>query len=291
VIVAPAPIASRSPFQLAVRRLLRSKTAVAGLGITLALVLVGAFGSFVAPHDYRGISFEAIRQPPGSPGHLLGTDELGRDVLSRLMQGARISLVIGVGATLMALVFGTAVGAVSGLLGGPVDAILQRIVDTFMAFPTFLLAVGITAIAENPSETILFVVLGIVSWPPVARVVRGQVLSLRENDFVLAARSLGAGDVRILLRHLLPNCVGPILVLGTLEVASNILAEAGMSFLGIGVQPPEPSWGRMLIDAQKYMSESPWLMVYPGAAIVLTVLGLNFFGDGLRDAFDPKMKV
>jgi ABC-type dipeptide/oligopeptide/nickel transport system permease subunit len=160
-----------------------------------------------------------------------------------------------------------------------------------MAFPTLLLAIGITAIAAKPSETILFLVLGVVSWPPVARVVRGQFLSLRENDYALAARSLGAGHTRIIFLHLLPNCVGPIVVLATLEVATNILAEAGMSFLGIGIQPPEPSWGRMLLDAQKYMSDSPWLMVYPGVAIVLTVLGLNFFGDGLRDAFDPKMKV
>jgi peptide/nickel transport system permease protein/oligopeptide transport system permease protein len=160
-----------------------------------------------------------------------------------------------------------------------------------MAFPTLLLAIGITAIFEKPSETILFVVLGVVSWPPVARVVRGQFLSLRENDYALAARSLGAGHFRIMFRHLLPNCVGPIVVLATLEVATNILAEAGMSFLGIGIQPPEPSWGRMLLDAQKYMTDSPWLMVYPGAAIVVTVLGLNFFGDGLRDAFDPRMKV
>ncbi len=286
----PDAATGRSPTALAIRRLLRSHTAIAGLGITGALVLAGLLAPLVVGDAYKASDLEAIRLPPGSPGHLLGTDELGRDILARLLRGASLSLKIGVGATALAVVFGTLVGAVSGYVGGWVDTVLQRITDTFMAFPTLLLAIGITAVFENPSETILFIVLGVVSWPPVTRVVRGQFLSLREQDFVLAARSLGAPGTRIIFRHLLPNCIGPIVVLATLEVATNILAEAGMSFLGIGVQPPEPSWGRMLLDAQKYMGESPWMMVYPGAAIVLTVLGLNFFGDGLRDAFDPRMK-
>ena len=281
----------RSPTALAVRRLLRSRTAVAGLAITAALVVVGLLAPLVVADAYKAVDQAALRLPPGSPGHLLGTDDQGRDVLARLARGATLSLTIGVGATALAVAFGTLVAAVSGYFGGWLDSLLQRITDTFMAFPTLLLAIGITAIFENPSATILFVVLGVVSWPPVARVVRGQFLSLRENDYVMAARSLGSGGGRIIFRHLLPNCMGPIVVLATLEVATNILAEAGMSFLGIGVQPPEPSWGRMLLDAQKFMSDSPWLMVYPGAAIVLTVLGLNFFGDGLRDAFDPRMKV
>lgn len=284
-------VPGRSPTALAFGRLLRSRTAVAGMAITGILVVVGLTAPFLVGDTYKAADLEALRLRPGSPGHLLGTDDLGRDVLARLLRGASLSLKIGVGATVLAVVFGTFVGAVSGYFGRWLDALLQRITDTFMAFPTLLLAIGITAIFENPSETILFIVLGVVSWPPVARVVRGQFLSLREQDYVMSARSLGAGSGRIILRHLLPNCIGPIVVLATLEVASNILAEAGMSFLGIGVQPPEPSWGRMLLDAEKYMSESPWLMVYPGAAIVLTVLGLNFFGDGLRDAFDPKMKV
>ena len=281
----------RSPTALALRRLFRSRTAVAGVGITAILVTVGLLAPLVVGESYKAVDQEALRLPPGSTGHLLGTDDQGRDVLARLARGATLSLTIGVGSTALAVVFGTLVGALSGYFGGWLDSILQRITDTFMAFPTLLLAIGITAIFENPSATILFVVLGVVSWPPVARVVRGQFLSARETDYVLAARSLGSGNGRIIVRHLLPNCLGPIVVLATLEVATNILAEAGMSFLGIGVQPPEPSWGRMLLDAQRFMSESPWLMVYPGAAIVLTVLGLNFFGDGLRDAFDPKMKV
>jgi len=282
--------APRSPGALALRRLLRNPAAVAGLGITAILVVVGIAAPLVVTQAHLAVEAKA-HLPPGTAGHLLGTDEQGRDVLARIVRGATISLEIGVGSTLLALVFGTMVGAVSGYFRGWIDAVLQRITDTFMAFPTLLLAIGITAIAANPSTTILFLVLAVVSWPPVARVVRGQFLSLRENDYAMAARSLGAGHGRIMFRHLLPNCIGPIVVLATLEVATNILAEAGMSFLGIGVQPPEPSWGRMLLDAQKYMTESPWLLVYPGAAIVLTVLGLNFFGDGLRDAFDPRMKV
>ena len=282
----------RSPTLMAFRRLLHSQTAVAGLGITVALVLVGLLAPWISPHEYWKISVDAVQRPPGTPGHFLGTDELGRDVLSRLVFGASLSLQLGIGATVVALVVGVVVGAVSGYVGGWIDAVLQRVTDTFMALPTLLVAISLTAIVGGkPSLTMLFLVMGFLSWPTVARVVRGQILSLRENDYAVAARSLGAGGGRILFLHLLPNCIGPVVVLGTLLVAGMILFEAGLSFLGLGVQPPYPSWGRMLLDARPYMAESPWLMVYPGAAIVLTVLGLNFFGDGLRDAFDPKMKV
>ena len=283
----------RSPASLALRRLLRNPAAVAGLMISAILLVVGLLAPLLVSEEgyTAAIPGVAIKTAPSLSGPLLGTDEQGRSVLHRIVRGATISLEIGVGSTILAVVFGTLVGALSGYFRGWIDTVLQRITDTFMAFPTLLLAIGITAIFDKPSAGILFVVLGIVSWPPVARVVRGQFLSLREQDYVLAARSLGAPHGRIILRHILPNCIGPIVVLGTLEVASNIMAEAGMSFLGIGVQPPDPSWGRMLFDAQKYMSEAPWLLVFPSAAIVLTVLGLNFFGDGLRDAFDPKMKV
>jgi ABC-type dipeptide/oligopeptide/nickel transport system permease subunit len=278
---------------MALRRLVRNPAAVAGMILTSLLLVVGFVAFFfVGPESYTSV-LEGVppKSPPSLSGPLLGTDEQGRAVLPRLVRGAAISLGIGVGSTILAVAFGTLVGAVSGFFGGWIDSLLQRITDTFMAFPTLLLAIGITAIAQNPSPAILFVVLGVVSWPPVARVVRGQFLSLREQDYVLAARSLGAKNGSVIFRHILPNCMGPIIVLGTLEVAANIMAEAGMSFLGIGVPPPEPTWGRMLFDAQKYMSDAPWLLVFPGAAIVLTVLGLNFFGDGLRDAFDPKMKV
>lgn len=282
----------RSPTAMALRRLFRSHTAVAGLAITGVLVVTGLLAPWIAPHEYWRISREAVMQAPGAiPGHALGTDELGRDVLSRLVYGAQISLLLGVGATGVAVVLGVIVGAVSGYFGGWLDSLLQRVTDTFMAMPTLLVAISVTAIMERPTLASLFLIMGFLSWTTVSRVVRGQVLSLRENDYAVAARSLGAGDGRILFRHLLPNCMGPIVVLATLLVAGMILFEAGLSFLGLGVQPPYPSWGRMLLDAKPYMEESPWLMVYPGAAIVLTVLGLNFFGDGLRDAFDPRMKV
>jgi ABC-type dipeptide/oligopeptide/nickel transport system permease subunit len=277
---------------MALRRLLRSHTAVAGLAISAVLVVTGLLAPWIAPHEYWRISRDAVTQAPGAvPGHFLGTDELGRDVLSRLIYGAQISLLLGVGATAVAVALGVLVGAVSGYLGGWVDTLLQRVTDTFMALPTLLVAIAVTAIMERPTLVSLFLVMGFLSWTTVARVVRGQILSLRENDYAVAARSIGAGRARILFVHLLPNCIGPVIVLGTLLVAGMILFEAGLSFLGLGVQPPYPSWGRMLLDAKPYMEEFPWLMVYPGAAIVLTVLGLNFFGDGLRDAFDPRMKV
>ncbi len=282
----------RSPAALALRRLFRSRTAVAGLAITAILVFTGLFAPWLATHEYWRISRAEVALAPGAaPGHLLGTDDLGRDVYSRLVYGAQISLFLGVGATVVAVAIGVLVGAISGYLGGWVDAVLQRVTDTFMALPTLLVAIAVTAIVETPTLVTLFLIMGLLSWTTVSRVVRGQILSLRENDYAVAARSLGAGDARILFRHLLPNCIGPIVVLGTLLVAGMILFEAGLSFLGLGVRPPYPSWGRMLLDAKPYMEESPWLMVYPGAAIVLTVLGLNFFGDGLRDAFDPRMKV
>ena len=281
----------RSPTAMALRRLFRSHTAVAGLGITAVLVVTGLLAPWIAPHEYWQISRSVTQAPGAVPGHLLGTDELGRDVLARLVYGAQISLLLGVGATAVAVLLGVLVGAVSGYVGGWTDTVLQRVTDTFMAIPTLLVAIAVTAIMERPTLASLFLIMGFLSWTTVARVVRGQILSLRENDYALAARSLGAGGARILFRHLLPNCIGPIVVLGTLLVAGMILFEAGLSFLGLGVQPPYPSWGRMLLDAKPFMEDYPWLMVYPGAAIVLTVLGLNFFGDGLRDAFDPKMKV
>jgi peptide/nickel transport system permease protein len=294
---APAAAAPRSlsPTAKAFRRLLRSQTAVAGVAITAILVVAGAFAGVLAPYDYRAISFDDVHRPPFSAGHLLGTDELGRDVLSRLLYGATISLEMGLGATAVALFLGVGLGAVSGYFGGWVDAVVQRLTDSVMAVPTLLIAIAVTAIFEDPTDSerflLLFSVMGLLSWTTVCRVVRGQMLTLREADYAVAARSLGAGHGRILFQHLLPNCIGPIVVLATSLVASMILFEAGLSFLGLGIQPPHPSWGRMLLDAQKYYVESPWLSVFPGSCIVLTVLGLNFFGDGLRDAFDPRMKV
>jgi ABC-type dipeptide/oligopeptide/nickel transport system permease subunit len=282
---------ARSPTALAIRRLLKSHTAVSGLLLTGVLVLVGLTAPWLAPNHYSEIYPDDILLPPGSPGHLLGTDELGRDVASRLVYGASLSLRMGIGATLVSMALGIVLGAVSGFAGGWVDAVLQRLTDTFMALPTLLLAIAVTAVFEKPSEILLFLVMGFVSWPTVARLVRSQMLTLREMDFTVAARSLGAGPGRIAFRHLLPNCVGPIIVLGTLQVAGMILFEAGLSFLGMGVPPPYPSWGRILDDGRKFHEVAPWLSIYPGACILLTVLGLNFFGDGLRDAFDPKMKV
>ncbi|MHC4924801.1 MAG: ABC transporter permease [Planctomycetota bacterium] len=282
---------SLSPTALALRRLFRRQTAVSGLIITVLLVIIGLGAPLLAPHSYSSVNGDAILLPPGSEGHLLGTDDLGRDVLSRLMYGASLSLRMGIGATIVALIIGVVLGLVSGYFGGWVDSLIQRLTDTFMAIPTLLFAIAITAIFEAPSELLLFLIMGFVSWPTVSRLVRSQILSLRENDYTVAARSIGMKSSRILFGELLPNCIGPIIVLGTLLVAGMILFEAGLSFLGLGVAPPYPSWGRLLKEGMKYHDGAPWLSVYPGACILMTVIGLNFFGDGLRDAFDPKMKV
>jgi len=216
-------------------------------------------------------------------------DGNGRDILSRTIYGTRISLTIGVLATLVSLTLGVTVGLLSGFFGGWIDSALMRMTDTVFAFPSVLLAVAITAVYDRPSLTIVFVALGVVGWTGIARVVRSQVLSVRTRDYILAARALGMRKPRIVLRHVLPNCLGPIIVMGTLALGSNILGEAGLSFLGLGVQEPYASWGGMLSDAQDAgYADSWWMAVFPGMMIVLTVLSFNLFGDGLRDALDPR---
>jgi len=222
---------------------------------------------------------------------LLGTDWHGRDILSRILHGAQVSLLVGVVATLIALTIGIVVGSLAGYFGGWVDNALMRLTDTFFAFPSILLAIVILATFRRPGLWALFIALGFTGWTGIARVIRGQILSLKEQEFIEAARSIGAGHLRIILYHLLPNCLAPIIVLGTLAVAENILSEAGLSFLGIGVQAPTPSWGNMLNEARGNLVDMPWWGVFPGLALALTVLGFNLFGDGLRDILDPRMKL
>lgn len=281
-----------SPTRLALRRLLRNRLAVAGLLVVLVVVVVGTFPGFFAPHDpFERAASEAFRVAPGvHPEHLLGTDEAGRDVLSRLIYGAGISLRVGVIGTLVAVVIGVVIGSLAGFFLGWVDWALSRLMDTFFAFPSLLLAIGIIATIEKQSETVVFAALGLVGWPGIARIVRGQIITLREAEYVLAARALGQTSLRILGRHLMPNCLGPIVVLGTLMIAGNILSEAGLSFLGVGLPPPAPSWGRMLVDSKEFWTEMTWMGIFPGLAITITLLGFNLFGDGLRDAFDPRMR-
>jgi len=281
---------SRSPFGLAWLRFRRSKTALAGLTIVGLLALVAVFASWLAPFPYDEPFDDDLGKGP-SLKHWLGVDELGRDILSRIIFGARVSFQIGFAATAVSLLIGVALGTLAGFYSGWVDAVLMRLTDTFYAFPGILLAIGITAAFDEPSIIIVFIALGLVGWTGIARIVRGEVLKLREMEYVQAARAVGGRDAGIIFRHILPNCIGPVVVVATLRVASNILAEAGLSFLGIGVQPPQPSWGGMLASARDYLIAHWWMCFFPGLAIMVTVLGFNLLGDGLRDALDPKMRV
>jgi peptide/nickel transport system permease protein len=222
---------------------------------------------------------------------LLGTDWHGRDILSRIIYGSQVSLLVGVVATLISLLIGIIIGSLAGYFGGWMDNALMRLTDTFFAFPSILLAIVILATFRQPGLWALFIALGFTGWTGIARVIRGQILSLKEQEFVMAARSIGCSHLRIILRHLLPNCLAPIIVLGTLAVAENILSEAGLSFLGIGIQPPTPSWGNMLAEARGNLMDMPWWGVFPGLALAFTVLGFNLFGDGLRDILDPRLKI
>jgi len=264
---------------------------VVGFAIILALVVVAMLAPVLSPYDpfEQNVSRETITQPP-SRTHWLGTDSLGRDVFSRIVYGARISLEVGLLAQLVTLLIGITLGAAAGYWGGWTDHILMRFTDMVFAFPTALFAIAVMAVFENPSIGKIIFVLGLIGWPGVARLVRGQVISVKEREFAQAARALGGTDLRIIVRHILPNSMAPILVAATIGVAGNILTESWLSFLGLGAQPPTPSWGSMITDGQAYMTTKPWLCMFPGLAIVVTVLGFNLFGDGLRDALDPRLR-
>jgi peptide/nickel transport system permease protein len=297
-------------------KLFRHRAAFAGLVIIVLFVLAAIFAPLVSPHSpieqYRYFnrlppSLE-LRQPPTNPDgtplthpvtgeevqpqrFLMGTDIHGRDVLSRVIYGAQVSLLVGIVATLIALTIGIVIGSLAGYFGGWMDNVLMRLTDTFFAFPSILLAIVILATFTKPGLWAVFLALGLTGWTGIARVIRGQILSLKEHEFVEAARSIGCSHARINIRHLLPNCLAPIIVLGTLAVAENILSEAGLSFLGLGIQPPTASWGNMLAESRGLLKEMPWWSIFPGAALALTVLGFNLFGDGLRDILDPRMKI
>jgi len=270
-------------------RLARDPVAVAGGLIVVFLVAVGAGASHIAPYDPAAQELARTLAAP-SPAHLLGTDALGRDILSRLMYGAGISLRIGILGTLIACVTGTTLGLISGYYGGRLDTLLMRLVDIQLAFPGLLLALCIVAIIGPGLENII-VAVGIFGIPTFARVTRGQILTLKQQDYVSAARMLGARDDRIMVRHMLPNAMAPILVIASFSVATAILTAASLSFLGLGAQPPTPEWGAMLSDGREYMVIAPHVVLFPGLAILITVLAFNLFGDGLRDALDPRLRV
>lgn len=288
------PSPETSHFKRSIRFFRRSKLAIAGLAIVALVIGVALAAPVLAPHD--PVDQELIRslRPPvwaakGTTENLLGTDQYGRDILSRIIYGARVTLVTAFMASLCAAAFGTALGLMAGYYGGPVDVVVMRIVDIQLAFPLVLLAVTLVAILGASLEN-LVLALAATGWMTYARVVRGTVLSLKEREFVEAARAVGARGLRIAFVHVLPNVMTPVLILVTLEMARMVLMEASLSYLGLGVPPPAPSWGRMLSESRDYMMVAYWVVLFPGVAIMLTVMGINFLGDGLRDALDPRLR-
>jgi len=268
------------------RRFARNKMAVAGLLVILGLFGLSLMAGVLAPEDPDRPNLRARLQPPG-PGHILGTDALGRDVLSRLIWGSRVSLKVGLVSVGLATAIGLFLGALAGFYGGLVDGLVMRFCDLMLCFPTMFLILAVISLLE-PSIWNVMIVIGLTSWMGVARLVRAEFISLKNRDFILAARALGASDGRLILRHLLPNAMAPVLVSATLGVAGAILLESGLSFLGLGVQPPTATWGVMLADGKDYLSRAWWLSFYPGLAILVTVLSYNLAGEGLRDAIDPR---
>ncbi len=270
------------------RRLRRSKTAVVGLIIVAVYLLLALCGPWLAPYDpyFQDLNISYLRP---CMAHWLGCDEFGRDILSRLLYGARVSLVIQFWAVMISLAVGTFLGSASGYFGGKVDEIVMRLMDVMMAFPGILLALAIVAIL-GPSLTNLIVAIGINSVPGFSRVARGAVISVKKNDYVTAARAIGESDLSILFRYVLPNAISPIIVQTTMRMATVLLTAAGLGFLGLGVQPPSPEWGTMLSAARVYLRSAPHVAIIPGVTIMIVVLGFNFFGDGLQDALNPRLK-
>lgn len=266
----------------------QNKLALAGSGIVLLLFVVSLLAPLIAPYDPGAIDLKNVLAPP-SGQHWFGTDQLGRDVLSRMIWGARISLKVGFVATGLAILIGTILGALAGYYGGWIDAAVMRFVDMMLCFPTFFLILAVIAFLE-PSIWNIMIVIGLTGWMGVTRLVRADFISLRERDFVTAARAIGANDARIIFLHILPNALASILVAATLGIAGAILTESALSFLGIGVQPPTPSWGNILTAGKDNIDIAWWLSLYPGLAILITVVGYNLLGEGIRDASDPRLK-
>ena len=264
----------------------RHRLALAGAAILLVLVVAAALAPVLAPHHPLQQDLYQRLQPP-SGSHLMGTDDFGRDILSRIIFGARISLRIGLISISLALTAGTGLGLLAGYRGGLADGVIMRLMDIMLAFPSILLAIAIVAVI-GPGIDNVMIAVSIVLLPQYARLVRASVLSIRQLAYVEAARALGAGDLRVALCSVLPNCAAPLIVQSTLSLGTAILDAAGLSFLGLGAQPPEPEWGAMLSGGRELLLKAPWVMTFPGLAIFLVVLGLNLFGDGLRDALDPR---
>ncbi|MBU5293943.1 ABC transporter permease [Anaerosalibacter bizertensis] len=285
-----------SPWKMFVRKFKKNKIAVAGLIIFIIMILSALLAPILTPYNPYEMDYSKINQPPSSE-HLLGTDEVGRDYLTRILYGGRVSMKVGLFAVIIEIIIGALVGGLAGYYGGWVDNLLMRLVEIFMSFPFLPLAITISAVIGTKVEPqqrmyIVMMIIGLLSWPGLARMIRGQILSLREQEFVQAARALGIKDSRIILRHLIPNTVGYIIVSATLGMAGAIMSESGLSFLGLGVTPPTPTWGNLIQNAREayILRNRVWLWLPPGVCIFLAVMSINLLGDGLRDAIDPKSK-
>jgi peptide/nickel transport system permease protein len=277
-----------SPWVAARRRFLRSRTGIAGAVVLLVVTLSAIFAAQISPYNPTRQDFRVEREAP-SGSHMMGTDEFGRDVLSRIIWGAQASLLAGATAASIALVVGLALGMLAAYYGGRTDNLIMRIMDIVLAFPYILLAIAVVAIL-GPGLRNAMIAIGIVYVPHYARVVRGAVLAVRAREYVEAARALGAPDTRVMWQHVLPNTLAPIIVQTTLTVGTAIIDTAGLSFLGLGTQPPTPDWGNMLSAGRSYVIDAPWIATFPGLAILVTVLAFNLMGDALRDAFDPRLR-
>ncbi|SOC00183.1 peptide/nickel transport system permease protein [Ureibacillus xyleni] len=276
------------PWKVAWQSFKKSKAALVGTAIVLFFILLALFGPLVAPQDINDQNL-SVRLLPPSGEYWFGTDDFGRDIFSRIVHGARISLAVGFLSVVMSAVVGSFLGIIAGYYGRMLDTIISRIFDIMLAFPSILLAIAIVSIL-GPSLQNALIAIAIINIPNFGRLIRSKVLSVKEEEYIVAARAIGMKDSRILLRHILPNSFSPVIVQGTLAIATAIIEAAALSFLGLGAVAPQPEWGKMLSDARVHLMTAPWTMIFPGLAIMLTVLGFNLMGDGLRDALDPKMK-
>ena len=284
-VISGAPARARNP---ALRRFMRHRLAMFGLVAVLVLVLACAIGPMLSPYGPLTIDLRHRFQPPFAGPHLLGSDQLGRDLLVRLLLAGRISLTVGFAAMVLSTVVGVVVGLAAGFYGGWFGIALMRLVDAVLCFPSVFLLLTLAALV-SPGVTTITLIVALTAWMQVARIVEGQVRALKERDFAVAAEAIGVSDAHMMLRELLPNIIAPIVVAATLTVAQAILLESYASYLGYGIQPPTPSWGNMLNNAQEYLTTAPWLAILPGFVITLAVTGFNFLGDGLRDALDPRL--
>ena len=276
------------PWLRAWRRLRRRRGAMLGLAVVLGFAVLAVFAPWIAPQDPLATSWSAIRKAP-SAAHWLGTDEIGRDVLSRVIWGSQASLLAGLSSVSISLVLGVPIGLAAGFLGGFVDGLISRITDAFLACPFLILAIALAAFL-GPSLTNAMIAIGVSATPIFVRLTRAQVINVKVEDYIEAARAVGNPPWRIALRHILPNILAPLIVQATLAIAAAVIAEASLSFLGLGQQPPAPSWGSMLNTAKNYVDNAPWMAVWPGVSIFLLVLSFNLLGDGLRDALDPRQR-